>query len=190
MSASSSPRTTRLARSLLRRLFKLLLALPVRLLDGDPWERSEHDVPLLMFGTGSTRDFHAYFEGERTVVASSIDDICNWLLDCLYIEDEERFGVPDYWQHPAEFEARRRGDCDDHALWAWRKLCEIGVSAELVSGRARTKDGTLADHVWVQFPQDGIEYVLEAVATSRSAMIRPVGDARVRADYVRHFAVD
>src|SRR5205085_10962073 len=105
-------------RRLLRRLFKLLLALPVGLFDGDPWKRSEHDVPLRLFGTGSTREFRAYFEGESTVVVSSIADVCNWLLDCAYIADEEEFGVHDYWQHPAEFEARRRGACDDHALWA------------------------------------------------------------------------
>ena len=173
-----------------RRLFRLLFSLPVRLLHGDPWERYEHDVPLTAFGEGSKRAFRDYFAGESNVVVSSLDEVCNWLLDCIYVTDQEEFGVADYWQHPAEFEARRRGDCEDHALWAWRKLSEIGVFAELICGRCQGNNGTFRGHVWVHFTEDGTEYLLEATAASRSAMVRPLTDAWVRSAYSPYFSVD
>jgi predicted transglutaminase-like cysteine proteinase len=41
-----------------------------------------------------------------------------------------RFNRSHEREHPGAFERRRRGDCEDFALWAWRKLAEVGVDAE------------------------------------------------------------
>ncbi len=38
------------------------------------------------------------------------------------------------------FRGKRRGDCKDHALWAWRKLNELGIAAELVCGQSRADE--------------------------------------------------
>jgi hypothetical protein len=167
-----------------------VLKVLVRLFGGDPWERFEHKVPLQLFGAGATKPFETYFADTSTATVQSLDEICNWLLDCVYVSDPEQFGQADYWQHPAEFESRRRGDCDDHALWAWRKLNEIGVPAEFVVGRSTGQDGQFGGHAWVHFTSDGREYLLEAAATSRSAMVHELSDPTIRKEYQPHFAVD
>jgi len=66
--------------------------------------------------------------GQSTVCVNDIAAICEWLADCEYVRDpvHER----DFWQHPKTFEQLRKGDCEDHALWAWRKLTELGIPAE------------------------------------------------------------
>jgi hypothetical protein len=99
----------------------------------DAWERFDFDAPLHVFGNGSRHDFAWYFQGDSSVHVSSIDDVQDWLLGCEYVSDPELFNEPDFWQHPRTFEQLRRGDCEDHALWAWRKLVELGHDAHLVS---------------------------------------------------------
>jgi hypothetical protein len=44
------------------------------------------------------------------------------------------FGEADFWQHPSTFERLRTGDCEDFAVWAWRKLIELGYDVDLVAG--------------------------------------------------------
>ena len=39
------------------------------------------------------------------------------------------------WMHPEDFERRRRGDCEDHALWAWVQLSRIGWDVRFTVGR-------------------------------------------------------
>jgi hypothetical protein len=155
-----------------------------------PWHRVAIDVPSTAFGPGSTCEFKHYLEGESIVPASSIEDIIAWLLTCEYVADAEQFNERDLWQHPRSFEDRRRGDCEDFALWAWRKLAEIGVSAELVVGRALCGEdgGKARRHAWVVYRVDGTAFLFEPAARSRERMIQPL-DAAMD-DYVPHFAVD
>ena len=86
------------------------------------------------------------------------------------MRDDRQFGVDDVWQHPCEFERLRQGDCEDYALWAWRKLVELGVDAELVSGRWDVTREDAGHHAWVVYREGGSEFLLESVARTRSAM--------------------
>ena len=158
------------ARVLMQPIVGLVLSfIPER----DPWTRVSRGVPLSFYGQGSQRDFGWYLEGESTVAVTCVEEIQEWLLTCEYVDDRELFNEADFWQHPRTFEQLRRGDCEDHALWAWRKLVELGIDAELVSGQHDEEA-----HVWVLFTHAGEPHLFETVAKARSAMIRPVRDVR------------
>jgi hypothetical protein len=155
----------------------------------DPWKRISVRPRPMNFGPGSRRDFRWYFEGDSEVKADSIDAICDWLRTCEYADDMTVFNDRDFWQHPRTFEHLRRGDCEDHALWAWRKLVELGVPAEFVAGRWDATQPDSGLHAWVMFRDDaGEEYILETVTKGSDVMLRPA--SQVRAEYVPHFAVD
>ncbi len=153
-----------------------------------PWERVEVDVPPMAFGPGSERHFSYYLEGESTVRVASIDAMAEWLLGCEYASDPELFQQRDVWQHPIAFEARRRGDCEDFALWAWRKLSELGVDAEFFVGRVLEQRSCVRQHAWVVYRRDGGEFLFEPAANDRQRMIRALFEARD--EYVPHFAVN
>ena len=157
---------------------------------GDPWEQvTSRFVTPRIFGPGSFRMFRWYFEGHTTVQVENVDDVCRWLSECEYWSDDELFNETDFWQHPRTFENLRKGDCEDHALWAWRKLVELGHEAELFVGQWLRSDGKEHDcHAWVVFQQSGERFVLEAVTKDGVAMIRRLGD--VRMEYSPHFSVD
>jgi hypothetical protein len=147
-------------------------------------------VPKTAFGPGSRQDFALYFEGESSVPIHCIDDIVSWLLDCEYVSDPELFAKRDYWQHPTVFEQLRRGDCEDFALWAWRKLVEIGIEAEFHVGRVVCDAQPDADrqHAWVVYRLESTDFLFEPAARERTQMIRPLTDAM--AGYVPYFAVN
>jgi hypothetical protein len=175
----------RLLARLLAPLAKLLLP---RARVEDPWARSSAALPARAFGRGSVRDFRWYFERESQVPVTCVDEVCDWLLGCAYVSDRELFNEPDFWQHPQTFERLRQGDCEDYALWAWRKLVELGVDAELVAGRWDVTREDAGHHAWVVYRERGTEFLLEAVARTRSAMVRPL--AEVRRQYRPHVAVN
>jgi hypothetical protein len=145
-------------------------------------------VPARAFGPGSQRQFAEYFEGESGVRVESIDDIVAWLCSCEYVTDADLFHEPDLWQHPTAFELLRRGDCEDFALWAWRKLAEVGVDADFCVGRVICDEGPDRQHAWVVFRVDETAFLFEPAARIRSRMIRPLSDAM--GQYVPHFAVN
>jgi hypothetical protein len=154
------------------------------------WERVPIEVPAAAFGPGSRWQFPHYFEGESGVRVTSIDDIVAWLSTCEYVSDAEQFHEPDVWQQPCAFERRQRGDCEDFALWAWRKLAEIGVDAEFYVGRVICGDepGTARQHAWVVYRSDREEVLFEPAARDRHRMLRPL--AAVKDGYLPHFAVN
>ena len=157
---------------------------------GDPWEPvTSLLVTPQIFGPGSFRMFRWYFEGQSAVQARTVDDVCRWLSECQYLSDHELFNETDFWQHPRTFENLRKGDCEDHALWAWRKLVELGHQAELFVGQWFEGGGEEHDrHAWVVFEESGERFVLEAVIKDETAMIRRLPD--VCAEYAPHFSVD
>jgi hypothetical protein len=179
-------------RAILGTLFFPFIWLAVRIARrSDPWERYGRDAPLHLYGAGSKRDFAWYFEGESAVQACSLEEVQDWLLGCEYVADRELFQERDVWQHPRTFEQLRRGDCEDHALWAWRKLVELGVDAELVCGQQYSRDdapGTSTGHVWVMVRQGDQLLVFDTVAKSRDRMLRPL--AAVRHEYRPEVGVD
>jgi hypothetical protein len=155
-----------------------------------PWERVPMDVPVAAFGPGSATPFARYFEDESRVEVRSIDDIVAWLASCEYMSDADQFHERDVWQPPSSFERRQRGDCEDFALWAWRKLAEIGVDAEFFVGRV-TGGGDPAvqsQHAWIVFRVDGDEVLFEPAARDRERMLQPL--SAVKDAYVPHFSVD
>ena len=157
----------------------------------DPWGRFDYRVPLSAFGSGNQHDFAWYFQGESSVPVASLDEIQDWLIACEYVHDAVLFNEADFWQHPRTFEVLRRGDCEDHALWAWRKLVELGHDADLVSGTVlHGSEGSSerGGHVWLLIRQDGEQFVFEAVAKAKDRMIRPL--ATVRDHYRPEFGVD
>lgn len=153
----------------------------------DPWQRLPYAAKPEMFGRGNQHPFPWYFEGESAVVVRSVDDVCAWLRACEYVRDPELFNESDFWQHPRTFERLRQGDCEDHALWAWRKLVELGLDAELVSGAQRMSEDS-GGHVWVRFRDGDAEFILETVCRDAGRMVRPFEDAK--AEYVPHAGVD
>ena len=129
------------------------------------------------FGKGSRSHFSEYLEGESRVPVKSIRDICEWLMGCEYVPDLTLFDHPDLWQHPLEFEARQKGDCEDHCLWAWRKLHDLGVDAEFVVGKIHLKNGSWGDHSWIQIKNGRVEHVFEATAKTMKNFIIPSSKA-------------
>jgi hypothetical protein len=120
----------------------------------------------------------------------SIDEIVEWLRTCEYVSDAEQFHEPDVWQAPCAFERRQRGDCEDFALWTWRKLAEIDVDAEFFVGRVLCGSDPAhgRQHAWVVYRDEDAEVLFEPAAQDRGEMLRPLH--AVRDAYVPHFAVN
>jgi hypothetical protein len=179
-------------RSSIRRLSLYVGRVIARLVGRESaWDAIRMRVPPAAFGPGSRRPFADYLEGESAVRVHSLDDIVEWLQSCEYVTDLELFHERDVWQHPGAFERSRRGDCEDFALWTWRKLADIGVDAEFCVGRRIAVDDRPEvdrQHAWVVYRVGGREFLFEPAARIRSRMIRPLADAVD--EYVPHFAVN
>jgi len=178
---------------LLLRLVAPIVRLVARRRLDDPWARYDYRAPLSAYGGGNRHEFAWYLEGESAVSASSLAEVQGWLVECEYVHDQVLFNEQDFWQHPRTFEQVRRGDCEDHALWAWRKLIELGMDADLVAGsvlRGATDvpDRGAGGHVWVNLRRDGETFVFETVAKTKEHMLRPL--ATVRDRYRPEFGVD
>jgi hypothetical protein len=173
------------------RLSSPLIRLATRLIGRESaWERLRMPVPPGAFGPGSERPFAQYFEGESSVRVASIEEIVAWLQTCEYVSDVELFRKRDFWQHPSAFERLRRGDCEDFALWAWRKLGELGIDADFCVGRVVSTDRPAVDyhHAWVVYRVDGTAFLFEPATRTPAKTIRPLADAM--GEYVPHFAVN
>jgi hypothetical protein len=179
-----SPRGAALFAPLRRALHRLRLRLsPVR----DPWVRLPLEAPLVAFGDGARHGFDWVFEGQMATAVSTFDEIVQWLAGCSYESDTSLFHESDYWQHPHTFEQLRRGDCEDFALWAWRKLVEIGIDADLVIGRRVPPGAENSRHAWILFRKDGDEFLFEPVLCERGEAVRRV--SLVRGQYIPEFGV-
>jgi hypothetical protein len=158
----------------------------------DPWERLNVRVALEKYGAGARHDFAWDFEGESAVTVATVEDVQGWLAECAYVHDPALFREDDFWQHPLTFEKLRQGDCEDHAIWAWRKLVELGVDADLVCGRLLPWDPVAKDghrgHAWVVFRAANGTFLFETVEKKRERMVRPL--AEVCDLYRPEFGVD
>jgi hypothetical protein len=159
---------------------------------GDHWKRIDVRIPVHKLGVGSRHEFSWYFEGQSRVGIATIQDIMRWLLSCEYVSDPDLFHEPDFWQHPTTFEQLRRGDCEDHALWAWRKLLEIGCDAVLVFGRRLpwqpNVKGKERGHAWILLSGDDGVLLFEPSAKSIEKMLRQ--RAEVASEYRPEIGVD
>jgi predicted transglutaminase-like cysteine proteinase len=154
----------------------------------DPWTRLALRPPLHAFGPGARQDFPWYFQGESTVDVRRVEDMVGWLQQCEYTSDQDAYQVTDFWQHPRTFELMRRGDCEDFALWAWRKLIELGFDAQFVVGYAVVGPEAGRRHAWVQFHDGERDYLLEPCQRSAEHAVRPLED--VRDAYFPEYGVD
>jgi len=153
------------------------------------YEREAARVHPTQFGAGSRRPFTHYLDGASRVPVQSVADICRWLQQCEYVRDADLFNQKDVWQHPGEFEAWQKGDCEDHALWAWRKLKELNIPAEFVVGRMVWGDESIpaGAHAWVVYRENGRSYILESTYKQRP-LIYPLDELSAR--YTPWFSVD
>jgi hypothetical protein len=99
-----------------------------------------------------------YISQPLTVKCATMHEVRKFLAGCKYVSDEELFGKRDYWQPPEEFERRKKGDCEDFALWTWRQLLELGYNARFIGGVAGHYG---SGHAWVEFLQDDKWYLME-----------------------------
>ena len=157
------------------------------------WHQIPVVVPYRHFGMGSVRPFDWYFEKSSAVPVKKYNDICKWLVKCKYKKDSDLFGRPDVWQHPVEFEKLKKGDCDDHALWAWRKLTELGLEAQLVCGTWKelgSKELHPTGHAWVIFKKSGKKswHILECTEKNTKKTILTTEEAEKK--YFPELAVD
>ncbi len=157
--------------------------------DDDVWKKTKKKLPKEAFGRANLHDWNWYLEGRSTVEVKSAKEIVDWLRGCKYVGDSVLFNEKDFWQHPVTFENLRKGDCEDHALWAWRKLKELGIPAEFVCGRsgpasAKGNHG----HAWIHVELSGKQYLMETVANSRQPMTFLLDD--VRQNYCPALSVD
>jgi hypothetical protein len=153
----------------------------------DPWARLPLEAPLSAYGGGARHGFDWVFEGESAVSVESFDELVHWLSQCSYDTDARLFREEDFWQHPTTFEHLRRGDCEDFALWAWRKLLEMGVDADLVIGRRVPPGSANSRHAWILFRVHEGEFVYEPAVRERALAVRPIDVARD--DYIPEFGV-
>jgi len=141
----------------------------------DIWEPVDRHVPDILFGKGIKHDFPHFFQQTSNVTIKNIESMCEWLLECDYVQDIVQFLKKEHWQHPVEFEQTKKGDCEDSALWVWRKLVELGYQAEFVVGMW-VGDTRHSAHAWVVFDDKGERYLFETVIKDRKKMITPLND--------------
>ena len=147
----------------------------------DPWRRLPFEPPLRAFGPGACHDFATYLTGKTAVPVQSPTQAAEWLSHCRYASDSELYDEVDAWLHPATLELVRSGDCEDFALWGWRKLVDLGLDAHFVVGMRHRRDGASQRHAWVVYRAEGQVVLFDGVAGSVTGMLRPLPD--VMADY-------
>jgi len=108
-----------------------------------------------------TFSWKRFFRYPLRVKPENLRDIESFLRNCRYEPDMRSRGVRDYWQPPEVFEQKRCGDCEDHALWAWRQLHELGYRTRLVMGRFGENL-----HVWAHIEINERQYLLETTQKS------------------------
>jgi hypothetical protein len=103
----------------------------------------------------------AYVSQPLLTKCKDFDELRRFLAQCRYVSDQAQFGKKDYWMTPEEFEKRKKGDCDDFALWTWRQLLAMGYDARFVVGHSgRYGSG----HAWVTFTENGRTFLVEPLA--------------------------
>ncbi len=106
---------------------------------------------------GNTHPWNRYFYKPLSTKPKNIYDIVRFLRGCKYISDRHTRSRNDFWEPPDIFEKRRTGDCEDHAIWAWRQLYDIGYRTRFVLGICGN-----CEHAWVHIFVNGRCYLLES----------------------------
>jgi hypothetical protein len=144
----------------------------------DPWRRLNLEPPLRAYGPGAVVEFHEYLRRESRISVDTPEQAAEWLLTCRYASDQELLDEADAWLHPSTLELVRCGDCEDFALWGWRKLVELGMDADFVVGMRTDHERRPVRHAWVTYRHDGAEWMFEAVERSLARMFQPLDEVR------------
>jgi predicted transglutaminase-like cysteine proteinase len=155
------------------------------LANGDVWAKEPMALKSRRFG--SPYDFNHYLAGESAVRLKTVAEILAWLGTCEYASDDAFFQTRDFWQHPLTFEQTRRSDCEDFALWAWRKFGEIGLPARFFIGQYVPYAEPPTFHAWVTFEDRCDEWLLEGAA--RDPLTRAIRLRDVRDRYSPHYSI-
>ncbi|MEM8861494.1 MAG: hypothetical protein AAGD96_24490 [Chloroflexota bacterium] len=146
-------------------------------------DKREEKIPFPHFGKGSINPWDHYLEGKSSADISSIEDIKMWLRSCKFVSDQEQFGELDHWLKPTRFETLKQGDCEDHALWAWKKLKLINQDAEFVVGLRISNQpipkGRTINHAWLTLVHNGELFVFEStIKRATNPMMVPWDEAK------------
>jgi len=114
-----------------------------------------------------------------SVQCSDLDDLQHFLKQCRYVSDIKQFDKIDYWMPPDDFEEKKKGDCEDFALWTWRQLMAMGYDSRFVLGRSgRYGYG----HAWVTFTEDGRTFLVEPALSWLSKKLPRLKTLRYKPD--------
>ncbi len=122
---------------------------------------------------GNTFPWKRYFNRPLITKPKSLAEIQNFLFSCQYLSDTITRDCDDYWEPPDVFEKRETGDCEDHAIWAWRHLHDMGYKTRLVIG-IQKKVG----HAWVHIFVNERVYLLEATQKHKWLPVTKTYNAR------------
>ena len=152
------------------------------------WTWRFQNIPNKFYGHGCNYKFDHYISGESKIEIRDLDELCDWLLACTYIPDFIKKGMRDHWAHPDEFEFERSGDCEDFALWTWRKLKEMRIQADFTVGKWIHADGRIGTHAWVMINHVNGNIIFETTGRSKERMLKPFDHHKH--EYIPFAAVD
>lgn len=108
-----------------------------------------------------------YVRRELLHTFKTFDELRFFLKTCRYVSDQQQFGVRDYWMPPDEFEQKRKGDCEDFALYTWKQMFSMGYDARYVVGFAGFYGMC---HAWVTAKIDGTDMLVEPLLSRLKRM--------------------
>ena len=132
-------------------------------------------------GRSLSKNFEHYLEASLRPLARW-EDVRDFLTGCLYAKDDVEHDRRDVWLHPEDFEKSLKGDCEDHALWAFVQLARLKWDVRFTVG---IWDGI--GHAWLTVYRESKVLLLEATEKRGD---RILFEATSRAPYEPVWSVD
>jgi hypothetical protein len=121
-------------------------------------------------GRGLARSFEQYLQA-KLLPLNGWREVGAFLTACLYAKDDAVHERRDVWMHPEDFERRRAGDCEDHALWAWVQLARLGWDVRFTAGLHRG-----GGHAWLTAFRGKQVRLVEATAKASGELLLEAAD--------------
>lgn len=132
-------------------------------------------------GRSLSKSFEHYLEATLRPLARW-EEVRDFLTGCLYAKDDVEHARRDVWLHPEDFERSLKGDCEDHALWAFVQLVRLKWDVRFTVG---IWDGV--GHAWLTVYREAKIFLLEATEKRGE---RILFEATSRAPYEPVWSVD
>lgn len=117
-------------------------------------------------GRSLAKSFEGYLESVLKTFTGWVE-VRDFLAGCLYTKDDvQHEGRRDVWLHPEDFERRLKGDCEDHALWAWVQLSRLSWDVRFTVGMWEGKG-----HAWVMVYRGSTIQLLEATEKRKDEIL-------------------